>query len=221
MTPETFRLAIFDCDGVLVDSEPITNRVFAAMLNELGLSVTLETMYENFVGKSMAQSLELLESMYGKPVPRSFVNEYRRRTLAALKAELRPVHGVATVLEELTIPYCVASSGSHEKMQMTLGIVELLPRFDDRLFSVEDVARGKPAPDVYLHAARAFGVPPAACAVIEDTPVGVTAGVAAGMTVFGYAALTQEERLIEAGARYVFRHMDELLELLPCAAPAA
>ena len=214
VSKERFGLVIFDCDGVLVDSEPITNRVFAKMLNELGIAISVEDMFEQFVGRSMPQCLEIVTKLLGRPVPRPFIEEYQTRTATALKAELRAVPDIETVLAAMRIPYCVASSGTHEKMHTTLGITGLLPRFRGKMYSVTEVAQSKPFPDVFLHAARQHGVMPADCAVIEDTPTGVRAGVAAGMTVFGYCALTPKQRLIEAGAHHTFERMRDLPSLI-------
>ena len=205
---------IFDCDGVLVDSELITNRVFVGMLNELGLALSLEDMFDRFVGRSMPQCLEIITKLLGRPVPPHFVGEYQTRSAAALRAELKAVPDIETVLAAMRMPYCVASSGSHEKMQTTLGITGLLPQFRGKMYSVTEVVRSKPFPDVFLHAARQQGVMPADCAVIEDTPTGVRAGAAAGMTVFGYCALTPRQRLIEAGAHHVFERMRDLPALI-------
>jgi HAD superfamily hydrolase (TIGR01509 family) len=209
-----FGLVIFDCDGVLVDSELITNRVFAGMLNELGIRVTLEDMFERFVGRSMPQCLDLITKMLGGPVPQHFVEEYQTRSATALRSELKAVPDIETVLAGLRVPYCVASSGTHEKMQTTLGLTGLLPQFRGKMYSVTEVAQSKPFPDVFLYAARQQGVAPADCAVIEDTPTGVRAGVAAGMTVFGYCALTPKQRLIEAGAHHTFERMRDLPGLM-------
>jgi HAD superfamily hydrolase (TIGR01509 family) len=211
------RLVIFDCDGVLVDSELITNRVYAKMLNELGVPVTLDDMFEKFVGRSMAYCWELVANMLGRPVPEHLVEEYRARTTAALESELKAVQGIEAsldALEDIGVPYCVASSGTHDKMRTTLGITGLLPRFAGKIFSVTDVPKAKPAPDVYLYAAATCKVEPAHCCVIEDSPTGVAAGVAAGMTVYGYCALTPAERLAAAGAHHTFSVMSELPDLL-------
>jgi len=209
-----FDLVIFDCDGVLVDSELITNRIFAGMLNEMGIPVTLDDMFEQFVGRSMPQCLELTEGLLGRPVPDDFLPEFQARAAAALKSELKAVPDIEHVLATVGIPYCVASSGTHEKMHTTLGVTGLLPKFQDKMYSVTEVANSKPAPDVFLYAARQSGVDASACAVIEDTPTGVRAGVAAGMTVFGYCALTPQQRLIAAGAHYTFERMRDLPELI-------
>ncbi|HKT32297.1 MAG TPA: HAD family hydrolase [Gammaproteobacteria bacterium] len=208
------KLVIFDCDGVLVDSERVTNAVFAKMLNELGLAVSLDDMFEYFVGKSMPQCLELVTDMLGKVPPKDFEERYQTRINAALESELQPVAGVPEMLNELKLPYCVASSGSLEKMRTTLGITGLLRKFDGKLYSVTQVAQAKPAPDVFLYAAAQCGVEPASCAVVEDTPIGVAAGRAAGMTVFGYAGLMPAMRLRRAGAHRTFAHMRKLPALL-------
>lgn len=208
------ELVIFDCDGVLVDSELIANRVFVAMLGELGLAVTLEFMFENFVGRSMRHCWDEIGVLLGHPVPDDQRRELQRRTNAALAAEVQAVQGVEAVLDSMQVPYCVASSGTHEKMATTLGATGLLPRFRDRIFSASEVARGKPAPDIFLHAAQRCGVEPAACAVIEDSAAGVEAGVAAGMTVYGYCAFTPESRLLAAGAHFTFDSMSQLPSLL-------
>lgn len=210
------ELTIFDCDGVLVDSELIANRVFCAMLNEAGLDVSLDDMFEKFVGRSMQYCYELIGKMLKRPLPEEFDVQLRQRTFEALKAELKAVRGIVEILDQLDergLRYCVASSGTHEKMQTTLGITGLLKRFDGRLYSVTEVAHAKPAPDVFLHAAAKNATAPAYCRVVEDSPTGVQAGVAAGMTVFGYAGLTPRQRLIEAGAHFVVDDMSELPSL--------
>ncbi|WP_126147257.1 HAD family hydrolase [Synechococcus elongatus] len=214
MQTSPFQLVIFDCDGVLVDSERITNRVFADMLNELGLLVTLDDMFEQFVGHSMADCLKLIERRLGNPPPPDFVQHYQRRTRIALETHLQAVPGVEEALDALELPYCVASSGDHQKMRTTLSLTKLWPRFEGRIFSVTEVPRGKPFPDVFLLAADRFGVNPTACAVIEDTPLGVAAGVAAGMQVFGYAGSMPAWRLQEAGAHLIFDDMRLLPSLL-------
>jgi HAD superfamily hydrolase (TIGR01509 family) len=208
------ELVIFDCDGVLVDSELITNRVFAELLAELGVPVTLEFAFENFVGRSMQHCWELVEGMLGRQVPERVRDEFHVRATAALQAEVKAVQGVEAVLDSLDIPYCVASSGTHAKMATTLGATGLLPRFANRMFSATEVAHGKPAPDIFLHAASRCGVDPNACAVIEDSSAGVVAGVAAGMTVYGYCAFTPESRLRSAGAHHTFDNMAKLPALL-------
>jgi HAD superfamily hydrolase (TIGR01509 family) len=214
MKAHRFDLVIFDCDGVLVDSELITNRIFGEMLNELGIALSLEEIYERFVGRSTPYCLQVVAGLLGREIPDRVIEDYQARSAAALKSDLKAVPGIESVLAEVAAPYCVASSGTHAKMQITLGTTGLLPKFQGRMFSVTEVARSKPFPDVFLHAANQSGVAASACAVIEDTPTGVQAGVAAGMTVFGYCALTPRHRLIEAGAHYTFDRMGDLLGLM-------
>jgi HAD superfamily hydrolase (TIGR01509 family) len=206
-------LVIFDCDGVLVDSELITNTIFADMLNELGISVTLEDMFEKFVGHSMPYCIELIESLLGKKIPEDFIQNFTDRNAIALNNNLKEVDGIKEVLNQLKIPYCVASNGTHEKIQMTLGITNLLSYFEGNIFSVIEVTRGKPYPDVFLYAAKKMGVKASKCAVVEDTPIGVKAGIAAGMKVFGYAKLMPAHKLEQEGA-IIFRDMRQLSNLL-------
>jgi HAD superfamily hydrolase (TIGR01509 family) len=183
------------------------------MLNEIGLNVSLDDMFEKFVGRSMKYCYELIADLLKRPLPGDFDTQLKARTVEALKAELKAVRGIVEVLDVLDergLRYCVASSGTHEKMQTTLGITGLLPRFDGRLYSVTEVAHAKPAPDVFLYAAAKNGASPARCRVVEDSPTGVKAGVAAGMRVFGYAGLTPRRQLMEAGAHFVVNEMREL-----------
>ena len=214
---ETFDLVIFDCDGVLVDSERVANEVFAGVLREVcGLEFSLEQMFDTFVGHSKAQCLEKIESLIGEPPPAELERRYREDIDQALAESVQAVVGVETVLERLAPPCCVASSGSHDKMRLTLGKTGLIHRFDGNIFSTSEVERGKPHPDIYLHAAKRMGVfEPARCLVIEDSPIGVAGAVAAGMRVFGFAELMPEHKLREAGAHEVFRRMADLPSLLP------
>jgi HAD superfamily hydrolase (TIGR01509 family) len=214
-----YELVIFDCDGVLVDSETIANRVFAQMLDEIGLTMTLDEVFERFVGRSMPYCWEVIAGLLGHELPQKFIDDYQWRTAAALQHQLQMVPGVDAVIAGLGCPYCVASSGTHAKMQLTLGLTGLLQKFAGKVYSVTEVARSKPFPDVYLHAAKQMGFAPSVCAVIEDSPTGVRAGVAAGMTVFGYCALTPAQRLREAGAHQIFKHMRELPALLGSGRP--
>jgi HAD superfamily hydrolase (TIGR01509 family) len=209
-----FELVIFDCDGVLVDSEVLTNTVFRDMLVELGAHVTLDDMFERFVGHPTAHCLELAAGLLGRALPEGFLTQYREQCAQVLRDQLQPITGIQIALSRIALPTCVASSGDHEKMRTTLGLTGLLPHFEGRLFSVTQVAHAKPAPDVFLLAASEMGVAPHRVAVVEDTPVGVAAGLAAGMTVFGYAGRTPRHRLASAGARVVFDDMSMLPALL-------
>jgi HAD superfamily hydrolase (TIGR01509 family) len=220
-TAAGFGLVIFDCDGVLVDSERLQNEVFVAMLRELGLDITMDDMFEQFVGHSMAYCMALVERSLGHAPPEDFLQRLQQRTFEAFRDGLVPVDGIVEALEQIALPTCVASGGDHDKIRFTLGHTGLWPRFAGRIFSVVDVPRAKPHPDVYLHAAAAMGVEPARCAVVEDTPVGATAALAAGMTVFGYARLTPAARLAAVGAHRLFTDMRQLPDLLGAARVAA
>jgi len=207
-----FDLIIFDCDGVLVDSERIANAVFARVIEEeCGLQFSIEQMFDHFVGHSKVQCLQIIEDMTGAPPPSTLADRYHQDINQALRDNVVAVKGIESVLQTIDIPYCVASSGSHEKMQATLGKTGLAKYFDGNIFSTSDVARGKPYPDIYLHAARSAGVTdPGRCLVIEDSPVGVKGAVAAQMTVFGYAELMKADRLLAEGAHHTFDKMQNL-----------
>jgi HAD superfamily hydrolase (TIGR01509 family) len=208
--PPPFELLILDCDGVIVDSEPITTRILTEMINELGVSIQAEEVAQKFTGHTFARTLELVVEVLAAPLPQDFVSNYGDRTFAALEAELRPIPGIEAALDQITIPYCVASNGPHAKMRKTLGTTSMLPRFEGRLFSSVDVPRGKPAPDLFLFAASHFAVRPSACLVVEDSASGVAAARAAGMSVYGYCGNTDNRRLLAAGAHRTFREMSEL-----------
>jgi HAD superfamily hydrolase (TIGR01509 family) len=210
------ELIIFDCDGVLVDSERLANEVFAGVLEEVcGLQFTLQDMFDTFVGHSRLQCLEKIEALIGEPPPDELDRRYQQDINQALAQSVVAIDGIETVLEQLSLPCCVASSGSHEKMQMTLGKTGLIDYFSGNIFSTSDVERGKPHPDIYLHAAASMGVDdPARCLVIEDSPIGVTGAVAAEMKVFGFAELMPAHRLQASGAHLVFERMRDLPELI-------
>ncbi|NNC65480.1 MAG: HAD family hydrolase [Gammaproteobacteria bacterium] len=210
----SYDLIIFDCDGVIVDSEVIGNRVFRQFLAELGLSLSEQEVYARFLGRALADSLVIIEGLLGRPVPPATLERYKRTRDETLRNEVRAVEGVEDIIGMLDVPFCVASSGDHSKMQATLGATGLLPLFDGRIFSAVDVARAKPAPDIFLHAVEQMRADPGRTTVIEDTVNGVRAARAAEMTVYGYAGLTPAAKLTEAGAHKTFAHMRELEDLL-------
>jgi HAD superfamily hydrolase (TIGR01509 family) len=208
---------IFDCDGVLVDSERLMNREFSAMLNELGLPYSPEDTTRTFMGRSMKSCMTIVEAQLGRAAPDGFLAELDQRAYAVFARDLKAVHGVEALLDALDrrhIPYAVASSGSHEKMRTTLGITGLLPRVAGRITSATEVAHGKPAPDVFLLAAQRLDTPPAACVVIEDSLLGIEAALAAGMRVIGFAAMVADTEMRAAGATYVAHTMADVAELL-------
>ncbi|GAB2573868.1 HAD family hydrolase [Streptomyces capparidis] len=201
-----YDLIIFDNDGVLVDSEPIANRVLAAYLTELGHPTSHEESLRDFLGSSVSRIREVVGERSGRALPGGFEAELLARTVAAFETGLRPVAGMPRVLEKLDadgVPYCLASSSAHPRIRASLRLAGIAAHFpEERIFSAQDVARGKPAPDLFLHAARAMGADPAGCAVVEDSPLGVDAAVAAGMDVYGYAAVTPARRLARATALF-------------------
>ncbi|MBD2449957.1 HAD family hydrolase [Nostoc sp. FACHB-152] len=211
---DKLNLVIFDCDGVLIDSETIANNILLEMLTELEIVLTIDDVFDIFVGKSMSQCVEIIREQFGKYPPENFTNEFRQRVLQAFITDLLPIKGIHEVLSKLNLSYCVASNSSHDWINTALDATKLLPYFSDKIFSAKDVQRSKPYPDVFLYAAKKMGFSPKECVVIEDTPTGVRAGVDAGMTVFGYAELIQPEKLREVGASVVFNDMRLLPKLL-------
>ena len=212
----TVGLVIFDCDGVLVDSEPIANRVLAEELRRIGLSIPESEVMRRFVGKTRNQCLALAAEILGRNLPARFGEQWDAALFEALKKEVKPAPGVPEVLRELRVPYCVASNGMPDRVRVTLDSAGLLSRFEGRIFTSADVANPKPAPDLFLHAALSMKIAPAECVVIEDTPTGVKAGRAAGMLVFGYIGVSTSDAatLEREGAATVFDDMGRLPALL-------
>jgi HAD superfamily hydrolase (TIGR01509 family) len=209
-----FDLVIFDCDGVLVDSERIAVRIDTFVLSRLGWELSEAEIVERFVGRSEAYKVSQIEAQLGRPLEAGWDTDYVPLYREALAAELEPVDGIAEALDAISAPTCVASSSTHEVLEFTLGLTGLLDRFAGRIFSATEVANGKPAPDLFVHAASALGAEPARCAVVEDSRYGVEAARAAGMRSFGYAGgLTPADWLAGDGT-VVFDDMRELPGLL-------
>ncbi len=204
---DELRLVIFDCDGVLVDSETISNGVLARMLGEEGLPMTLAQARRDFQGLLLDEVVRSAEAKLGRTLPAGWLERYERERAEAFRRELAPVPGAAETVRCVRaagVAVCVASQGKLEKTRLSLELTGLRDLFaEHELFSAHSVPRGKPHPDLFLRAARAMGADPAACAVVEDTPSGVTAAVAAGMRVIGYAADSDDAALREAGAEIV------------------
>jgi HAD superfamily hydrolase (TIGR01509 family) len=207
------QLIIFDCDGVLVDSERICNRVLADLLVEHGASITFAETVDMFIGKSLPQTLSVAGMLLGERMPSDFRAKLAERTRSALESQLCAVSGVREVLAALKLPYCVASNGNRAKMTLTLSLTGLLRLFEGRMFSSDDVAQPKPAPDLFLRAALSLGARPENCLVIEDTPTGVMAGKAAGMQVYGFVGLTPIAKLAAAKPTGIIHSMLEVLTL--------
>ncbi len=217
MTGKRPDLVIFDCDGVLVDTERIAVPIDVALLAELGWEMSASEVVERFLGMSDADCKAAIEAYLGEPVPPEVSFETDPRYREAFERDLAPVDGVVESLDALEragVATCVASGGTHSKMRFTLGLTGLYERFDGRIYSAEDVTRGKPAPDLFLLAASELGVPAPRCAVVEDSPLGLEAAIAAGMSALAYAGgLTPRSRLAVAGAT-LFEDMRALPTLL-------
>ena len=208
------ELVIFDCDGVLIDSERLAVKVDVLVLRELGWPLSEAEVIERFVGRSDRDTQAAIEAHLGRKLPAGWEEQFKPLYEEAFEAALAPVEGVLEALDRITVPSCVASSGTHEYLRYTLGLTGLYDRFAGRIFSAEDVASGKPAPDLFLHAAARMSVAPSACAVVEDSRFGIEAAHAAGMRAFGYAGgLTPAPRLSVPGT-VVFTDMRELPRLL-------
>jgi len=218
-------LVIFDCDGVLVDSEVLFNRVLAAELTACGFPIDAESAIARFTGMSMASLVARVEAELGRPLPPDFGNRCRVRADTVMDRELQAIDGIDAVLADHAGPRCVASSSAMRRIRRSLATTGLARHFDaDTLFSAAMVARGKPAPDLFLHAAKRMGAPPGACLVVEDSLPGIGAATAAGMTVLGFCGASHirdghAARLTEAGAAAVFDDMAILPDLLETYAP--
>jgi HAD superfamily hydrolase (TIGR01509 family) len=217
VTDRSFGLVIFDCDGVLVDSERLSVRVDAIFLERLGWPMSDAEIIERFVGRSDADMRAAIEERLGRPIPADLDREFDRLYRETFEAELTPVDGIVEALDAVVaagIPLCVASSGGHAKIRRSLELTGLTSYFGERIFSATDVAHGKPAPDLFLHAASRMGAAPERCAVIEDSAYGVDAAIAAGMRAFAYAGgVTAADRLTRPGV-VVFDDMHRLAGLL-------
>ena len=206
-------LVIFDCDGVLVDSETLENEISARCLTKAGFPITGPQARERFIGLTTQAMMDQVEAELGRKLPMDWAANYHACSHTALAGQVEAIEGVVAAidaLEALGFDTAVASSGEHAKMKITLGRTGLYKRFAGRIFSAQDVAHCKPAPDVYLLAAKTLGYKPEDCFAIEDSPIGARASVAAGMQTFGYAAQINPALLIASGVSHVFFDMADL-----------
>ena len=213
-----FDAVLFDCDGVLVDSEPITIGVLRDLLQDLGWTLTQQECMQLFVGKSVKDEIELIRQHTGHTVNDAWLATFWEQRNLALTQRLTAIPGAADAVRATHAQWqgriACASGADRGKVELQLLKVGLMPYFEGRIFSGHEVPRSKPFPDVYLAAAAALDARPGACAVVEDTVTGVEAGVAAGATVFGYAPDGQGDALLAAGASRVFTHMADLPTML-------
>ena len=207
-------LVIFDCDGVLVDSEPIAVRLDVDLLADVGMPLTEAEVIERFVGRSPEVMLAAIEEHLGAALPDGWFEDAQERLRQLFAAELTPVDGIHEALEQITDPVCVASSSGHENLRLKLELTGLYDRFAGAIFSATEVANGKPAPDLFLHAASRMGTDPAHCVVVEDSRYGVQAARAAGMHVLAYAGGMIPANVLDGPQTIVFDDMRKLPRLL-------
>jgi len=208
------ELVIFDCDGVLVDSEPLSVGVDAEVLAELGMPLSEQEIVDRFVGRSPAVMRQAIERHLGHPLPDDWIARTRSRYTEAFERALEPIDGIEEALDAISAETCVASSSEPDELAFKLKLTGLYERFAGRIFSASEVRNGKPAPDLFLLAAERMGVAPGACAVVEDSQYGVQAARAAGMGVFGYAGSVTPARMLEGPGTTVFDDMRDLPRLL-------
>ena len=209
----SLKCVIFDCDGVLVDSEMIGSRVLLSMSREHGLEISLEEWVKKFKGLSLSECFSQIEKAIKKKLPERFEQEYRRQSFEAFKKEIRPVEGVREFIESLNVPFCVASSGPQAKIRLNLTATGLIDLFENKIFSCYDIHSWKPEPDIYLHAASKMGFKVEECIVIEDSKPGVIAAKSGGFRVYGYAHEGNAQELESEGA-IVFDSYTTLTNLL-------
>jgi len=208
-------LLIYDFDGVIADSEVVANAVLAEMVTELGVPTTLQDAYSLYMGKRFTEVMSAVEGSLGRALPPTFALDCQARTLGRFRQELRLVDGARSYLDAFAqVPRCIASSSSPDRLALCLEVLGLQSEFGRNVFSASLVARGKPHPDIFLYAAQQMGIPPSRSVVLEDSPSGVAAAIAAGMTVIGILAAShiqgaQRERLCSAGARHVAQSFEE------------
>ncbi|WP_299555687.1 HAD family hydrolase [Seonamhaeicola sp.] len=208
-----YRCVIFDCDGVLIDSESIAIGVLVDMANDLGANLDFKESLINLKGKSLNSCMALISDLIGKPLPDDFEKEYRANTFETFKKEIQPINGIKEVLDNIKVPFCVASSGPENKIRLNLEVTGLLPYFGDNIFSCYTIKRWKPDPDVFLWAAEEMGFDPKECLVVEDSLSGVKAAKNGGFDVFGYTEHDYKDEL-KTLATKTFSKMDDLLRMI-------
>jgi len=208
-----YKCIIFDCDGVLVDSEEISSSVLVNMSKEIGAEINLDYANENFTGKSLKSCFEHIEKLVGSPLPNEFEKDYRDRTFNAFKTDLKPIEGIHELLDKIPVPYCTASNGPLDKMKLNLEITNLMDKFEGWMFSAYEIGKWKPDPALFEHAAKEMGYKPKECAVVEDSMAGIVAAKRGGFDVFGFANERNKDAFEKEGAK-VFFEMGELRGLL-------
>jgi HAD superfamily hydrolase (TIGR01509 family) len=208
-----YKCIIFDCDGVLVDSEEISNRVLIKMVHSLGVEIDYDYGIEHFYGKSMKYIFEHIEDLIDQKLPGQFEEEFRRRTFKLFNTDLKPISGIKELLEKISIAYCVASNGPLEKMTLNLTATKLIDKFENKMFSAYEIGKWKPDPGVFQFAAESMGFEVKDCLVIEDSLVGIQAAKRGGFDVIGYANKSNHADFLKEGIQ-VFFEMEKLLEIV-------
>jgi len=206
------KCIIFDCDGVLVDTEKIGNGILLSMGAEYGFEMKLEDAYREFNGRNLKECFLHIENAIGKKLPDNFESEYRQRSFEAFKTQVKPMEGIVEFLNKLEIPYCVASSGPVDKIRLNLEVAGLLDKFENKIYSSYQINSWKPDPGIFLHAAKEMGFDVKDCIVIEDSKAGVISGINGGFKVYGFANGYNNEDLEEEGA-ILFDSYEELWNL--------
>ncbi len=203
-----YSAIIFDCDGILVDSEGLSNNILVEMCNELGISINLNYALTHFQGRAIAHVFKKLEALYQAPLPMNFEEEFRKRTFKAFKEEIKPMPGVLEIVRDLKCPIAVASNGPRNKMELTLKTTLLYPYFKDRIFSAYDIQKWKPDPSLFLYAVQQIGCEPREALVVEDSLAGVNAALNGGFSVVALMNKHNQEAMSASGARTITRLLD-------------
>ena len=213
VTMKNIKCVIFDCDGVLVDSEIIANQILLSMAREFGLEMTLEDAIKNFNGRRLNDSFQHIEKLTNKKLPDNFENEFRKQTFETFKTDLKSVKGVKEFIDNLSVSYCVASSGPREKINLNLTTTGLIEKFEHKIFSSYEIDSWKPEPEIFIHASKQMGFTTDECIVIEDSTAGVIAAVKGGFKVYGLANENNAQELKNEGA-VIFYNYEELAKML-------
>lgn len=208
-----YNCIIFDCDGVLVDSEPLSNQVMVNIANELGANINLDYALRHFKGNSFNNCAKQISDLIGEAVPEDLEEIYRKRSYEKFKNEIQPIEGVKEVLEQLEIPFCVASSGPESKIRLNLELTGLLEYFTNKIFSCYTIGKWKPDPSIFIWASETMGFKPEECLIIEDSIIGIEAAINGGFDVFGYTAHDYRDELHKKATK-TFREMLILPDLL-------
>lgn len=212
MTPP---LIIFDCDGILVDSEIINSQVFYELILEEGIDISYETLHEDMLGGALHVTMTFLENTYNKKISSEFIPEFRKRTFERFKSNLKPIDGIIHSLDKLTHSKCVASNGPGEKIRLNLGITGILPRFNDtHIFSAYDIKTWKPEPDLFLYAAKNMNYAPENAIIVEDSANGIQAAKKANMKVIAYAVKEKKAHLQALNPDLLIEDMHDLADAI-------